>query len=101
MGRTILSSPPRKRGGGVTFEVQQIQEDLGRGLEVEAFSGGVVIEAGEVSDLGGGEGFEVGLSGQDAAEATDGVFDAAFLPGCMRIAEESLYSEVLLQRVVA
>ena len=47
----LHSSFPRKREGGFTFEVQQLgQECLGWGLEVQAFSRGIVV--------GGGEGIE-------------------------------------------
>ena len=54
-------SPPRKRGCGFTFGVQQGGEYLSGGLEVEAFSRGVIVVASEVSDLWGCQGEEVGL----------------------------------------
>src|SRR5579864_3925156 len=58
----IRSSFPRKRAGGVTF--QRCQEGLGWGLEVEAFSWGVIVAAGELADLGWREGDEVGFPRQ-------------------------------------
>ena len=75
--------------------MQHLQEDLSGGLEVEAFSGCVVVLAGEITDLVLGEGSEVCFSGQGSAQASDGVLDAAFLPGGMGLAEERLDAEGL------
>jgi len=36
---------------------------------------------------------EIGLAGDEAPHAADGVFDAALLPGCMGIAEEGRHAE--------
>jgi len=80
--------------------VQRFQEDLGGGLEVQAFSWCVVVEPGEVSDLRGREGGEIGLSRQSASQSSDGIFDATLLPGGMGIAEEGLEPEVALQAVM-
>ncbi len=42
---------------------------------------------------------EVGLSGQKTSRASDGVFDAAFLPRRMRVAEEGLEVELVQDEV--
>ena len=47
-----------------------------------------------------GEGCEVGFARQVAAHSSDGVFDAAFLPGRVGVAEEGLEAE-LVELVVA
>src|SRR3546814_19013713 len=44
---------------------------------------------------------EAGFSGEVSTEATDGVFDAAFLPWGVRIAEEGLDSELPFDAVMA
>src|SRR3546814_11324590 len=44
---------------------------------------------------------EAGFSGEVSTEATDGVFDAAFLPWGVRIAEEGLDSELPCDAVMA
>jgi hypothetical protein len=80
--------------------VQRFQEDLGWGLEVQAFSRGVIVETSEVSDLGWSQSGEIGFSGQDASEPSDGVFDSAFLPRRVRVTEESLEAEALSQSVM-
>src|SRR5215210_4055009 len=92
-------SPPtgsfqRKREGGFSFEVQQmVGEGFGWGLPVKAFSRRVVVAGDEVEEALLIELGEVGLSGQEAAHASDGVLDAAFLPRSVRIAEEGLYAD--------
>src|SRR5690349_10875255 len=65
-------SSPRKRGGRLTFEVQQGREDLSRGSEVEALPWGVVVSAGDEKEVGDLQGGEVGAPGQVASEASDG-----------------------------
>src|SRR5690348_3609600 len=67
----LFPSFPRKREGGVTFEVQRVQEDLGRGSEVQAFPRGVVVEAGELLDLHGRQHGEIGFSRQTATKSAD------------------------------
>src|SRR4051812_1764766 len=87
-------SSPRKREGGFAFEVQQeLAEALGWGCPVKAFSRGVVVGAEAVGEVVLGEGGEVGFAGQGFAHASDGVFDAAFLPGGVGVAEEGLDGE--------
>src|SRR5262245_34285358 len=90
------SSPsfPRKREGGFTLEVQQLSKEcLGWGLEVEAFSRGIVVGGGDGIEVLGPEGEEIGFARQGSAQASDGVLDAAFLPGAVGIAEEGLDTE--------
>ncbi len=89
----MLSSSPRKRGGGFTFEVQQFLEHLRGGCEVKAFSGGVVVGVEEGVEALVGEGGEIGLARNKATHAPDGIFDAALLPGRVGIAEERLEVE--------
>src|SRR5205823_7672500 len=60
------------------------------GVEVEAFAGRAVVSRCDGIEVILGDYGEVGFSGQRAAQSADGVFDAAFLPGRVRIAEESL-----------
>src|SRR3990170_7495386 len=92
----LFPSSPRKRGGGFTFEVQQLaEEDLSWGLEVQALSGGIVIGSDELVEVLCRDGGEVGFARQGPAHSADGVFDAAFLPGCVRIAEEGFEGEAV------
>jgi hypothetical protein len=84
----------RRREGGVKFEVQhQFGEDFGRGLEVKAFAWRVIEKAGASHEIARFERFEIGLSWQEPAEAADGVFNAAFLPRSVSIAEKGLELE--------
>jgi hypothetical protein len=55
-----------------------ISEGLVGGQEAEAFSGGVVIALDAGLEFLWGQGGEVGFTGQVAAHAADGVFNAAF-----------------------
>src|SRR5688572_3609480 len=60
----------------------------------------MVVGAGEAVELFAGEAVEVGGPGQVSSEAADGVFDAAFLPGAVGIAEEGLDTKLLVELVV-
>src|SRR6266700_2207407 len=94
-------SSRRKPGDGFTFEVQQLREEsLGGGLEAEALSGCVVVGSGAGIKGIGVEGREVGFAGQGTSQATDGVLDAALLPGAMGIAEEGLEAELGFELMV-
>jgi hypothetical protein len=92
-----LRSSPRKRGGGFTFEVQQFVEHLCGCFEVKAFSWGVVVGAQEGVEAPIREGCEVSFARDEAAHTTDGVFDAALLPGRVGIAEEGFDGEAVKQ----
>ena len=95
-----IPSSRRKPGGGFTFEVQQLfNEDLSGGVEVKTLSGSIVIDCDEVIELAVVNGGEIGLSGKKSACTSDGVFDAALLPGRMRVAEVGLESKVVEQKV--
>ena len=84
-------SPRRKSGGGFTFEVQQLlAEDLCRGFVAETFARRIVVGLQHCIEVLILESCKIGLSRQEAAHAPDGVFDGAFLPWCVGIAEEGL-----------
>ena len=76
--------------------MQQLGEDLGGCLEVQTSSWGVIVGHRGVEDVVGIEVLQVGLSWQPASDATDSVFDAAFLPRGMGVAEEGLDSEAMM-----
>jgi hypothetical protein len=52
-----------------------------------------------IGEGGGLRGCEIGLAWDEAAYAADGVLDAAFLPGRMRIAEEGRAREIVPRQV--
>ena len=56
----------------------------------------MVVGLGGGEDVVGLEGVEVGGSGEVSSEASDGVFDAAFLPGAVRVAEEGLEADLVV-----
>jgi len=72
-----------------------ISEGLVRGEEAEAFAWGMVVAKDASLELMGREGGEIGFTGEVAAEASDGVFDAAFLPRFVGVAEEGGEAEAL------
>ena len=59
----------------------------------EALPRGVVVSVNQVMKPLVGEGGQVGFTGLGAAQTADGVFDAAFLPGGVGVAEEGLDAE--------
>ena len=79
---------------------QSVEEDLSRRSVVKTLSRGVVVErdGGEEALLR--ESGEIGFSGDEATQATDGVFDAALLPRGVRITEEGL-DGVVVELVMA
>ncbi|MET4443388.1 hypothetical protein ABIB75_001658, partial [Bradyrhizobium sp. GM2.2] len=80
--------------------MQQLRgEGLCRGSEVKAFARGVVVGGNGLTEALGWELFKVGLSGDEAAQAADGVLDAALLPRRVRVAEEGLHQEALQGKV--
>jgi len=80
--------------------VQHFAEGFGRGAEVKAFAGRVVVGADQGVEARWGEECEVGLARQEPAHAADGVFDAALLPWRVGVAEEGRDGEAV-QRGVA
>lgn len=84
-------SPPRRRGAGFTFEVQQfLPKYFGGSSEVQTFSGSIVVGLDQLGEALRGDFRQIGLSRQHPSHPSDGVLDTAFLPGGVGIAEESL-----------
>ena len=77
-----------------------LREGLGGCAEVQTLSGGVVVGVGGGCELVGVDVVEVGASGQEAPEASDGVLDAALLPGAVGITEEGGQAEGLMVELV-
>jgi hypothetical protein len=77
-----------------------ISEGLVGGQEVEAFAWGVVVALDRSLEVLGGQGGEVGFAREVATHAADGVFDAAFLPRFVGVAEESGEAETLSEQVM-
>src|ERR1700738_2921615 len=91
-GVTERPSCPRKRAGGFTFQVQQVTaENLRRGFVVKTPSRSVIIGTDQREQAMVRESSQVGFSRQPSAHAPDGVFNAAFLPGRMSIAEKGAH----------
>ena len=80
--------------------MQRFEEGFGRGLEAEAFPWCIVVARDELVDGVVGDLIEVGFAGQEAPEASDGVFDTAFLPGASGFAEVGLDAELAFEPVV-
>ena len=79
---------------GFTFEVQHlVPECLSGSIVAEAFSRGIVVSLHQLGKPFVRQGGQVGLARQGAAQATDGVLDATFLPRRAGIAEEGLEAE--------
>src|SRR5271169_3593431 len=76
------------------------QEYLVGSFEAEAFSGCVVVAFEAEGEAMGGQGVEVGVSGQQAAQTANRVFDAALLPGRVRVAEPGLDAKASAQEIV-
>lgn len=56
---------------------------------MKALARGVVVAPDASFEILGRESGEIGFTGKVTAQAADGVFDAAFLPGFVGVAEES------------
>src|SRR5438128_6423615 len=85
---TSSSSCRLYRGGGFTFEVQQVTaENLCRGFVVKTLSGSVIIGTHQGEQALIGQRGQISFPRQSSAHASDGVFNAALLPRCMRVAE--------------
>ena len=83
------SSFPRTREGGFTFEVQHfLPEDFRGRPVVQTLAGGIIVQLHQLRKPGVRQGRQVGLAGQPAAQASDSIFDPAFLPGRVRVTEE-------------
>src|SRR5487761_705376 len=77
-----------------------ISEGFEWGQEVEAFTRGVVVAMDASLEIVRGQRGEIGFTGQVAAQATDGVFDAALLPGFVGVAEEGGNTQALGELVM-
>ena len=78
-------------GRGFIFEVQQmVAKNLGGRLIAEAFARGIIIHLDQARKLLVRERHHVGLAGQGAAQAPNGVFDIALLPRRVGITEEDV-----------
>jgi len=92
------------REGTFTFEVQQLKlciEYLSRRLEVETFSGRVVVATHQYIEILLRDGAKVGLAGECSPHAGDGIFDASLLPRGIRIAEVRLDSSLCLEQLMS
>ena len=70
-----------------------VPECLSGSIVAEAFSRGIIVSLHQLSKPIVRQGGQVGLARQGAAQATDGVLDATFLPRRAGIAEEGLEAE--------
>jgi hypothetical protein len=87
---------------GFTFQVQQQRgKDLGGSLEVEAFPLGVIMTVSEGVDAALRQQVRLDVSGQQTAQPSEGVFDAAFLPRRVDVAEVGLHVQAGVQLLVA
>ena len=74
---------------------QLAREGFGWCCEVKALSRDAVVGADESEEAVIGECGEIGLAGNEAAQATDGVLDAALLPGRVGVTEEGRHGELM------
>jgi hypothetical protein len=78
-----------------------LSKGLGRGSEVKALARGVVVGGDEASKAAVWQGCQIGLAGEEAAHAADGILDAALLPGRIGITEEGLDLEFVQRQVTS
>jgi len=79
---------------------RRISESLVGSQEEEALAWGVVVAEEASLELMGGQGGEIGFAGEVPAHAANGVFDTAFLPRFVGVAEESGKAETLGELVM-
>ena len=70
-----------------------VSKNLGGRLIAETFPRGIIVYLNQMRKVFIGESHQVGLAGQGPAQAADGVFDAALLPGRVGLTEEGLEAE--------
>ena len=70
--------------------MQRLDKGFRWSLEAEAFSWCIVVIRDDGVDAGFWQACDIGFSGDCASEASDGIFDASFLPRRMWIAEVGL-----------
>ena len=78
----------------------RISESLVGGQEVKALAWGIVVTKDASKELIRGQGSEIGFAREVMAHAADGVFDAAFLPRFVGVAEESGNAQALGELVM-
>ena len=78
----------------------EFEECLGRRFEVQTFAWGVVEAVNIPPEIGCRDKVEIDFARKEAAEPPDGVFYAAFLPRAMRITEEGLNAEAMVEPVM-
>jgi hypothetical protein len=78
----------------------RISEGLIRSQELKALAWGVVVAKEASLELLRGQGSENGFAGEVTAHAADGIFDAAFLPRFVGVAEESGKAQALGELVM-
>src|SRR5262245_11661882 len=80
---------PWKREGGFTFQVQQVTDkNLCRSFVLKTLSGSVIIRANERHQASIRECGQISFPRQASTHSADGIFNAAFLPRRMRVAEK-------------
>ena len=80
--------------------MQHPGEDLSWCTEVQTLSWGVIVGVDDAVEIFRAECCDVGFAREEAAESSDSVFDAAFLPGRVRIAEEGEQSGLFVQAMM-
>ena len=80
--------------------IVEFGEEFGGGIEVKAFSRGVVIGVGAGGEEVWVDGFEIGFARHPSSQSADGVFDSAFLPWAVGIAEVGRDSEACGDQVM-
>jgi hypothetical protein len=80
---------------------RSISEGFEGSQESEAFAGGVVVAKEASLKIVRRQSGQVGFAGEVTTESADGILDAAFLPGFVRIAEEGRQAELLSELVMS
>jgi hypothetical protein len=75
--------------------VQHLGESLSRGPEVKAFARSVIVSGDQRQKTSVLQGCKVGLARQESTHPSDGILDAALLPGRIGITEEGLDRQVM------
>ena len=90
----VNPGPRHSRPCGFTFQVQHlVDENFRRRRLPQACARRVVVRVNRLMKPLGRQGSHIGLAGQGPAQAADGAFDPALLPGGVRVAEEGFYPE--------
>ena len=76
-----------------------VEKDLGWGLKVKALPRRCIVCGDDAVEMCGLDRVEVCFSREKSSQSAVSVFDPAFLPGCVRIAEVGLQTEWMQQEV--